>query len=526
MNGRSGRFLLPLSALILAATFGGCGGGGGGDDAGDAPNPLDTFTPQPPPTLALTVTEGSFVDTAASGDVAAVLGGATLVSSSLDDMDPQEANQVVTATAASVHLVLGSERLFAILRDGEDALAPLASAAVSSSSVQIDVERFELDWDPEEDGGGLFAQPGAWNVFADYPGAGNVNVFVQFENEPVEAFQHTGRTNGTTLYYVVTAEGAGGEGPASIEVAATPQADAPGVPKNPSATSGDGQVTVDWDEDANALSYNLYWSTTAGVTPATGTQIAAVTPPFSHTGLTNGSTVFYVVTAVDPGGETAPSAQVGATPAAPVAGVPQGLRVTAGDGAVRLTWDATEGAFFHNLYWDTAAGVTPATGTKIAGTSGITKTFGSTRTDKIRLATRNTELNFFGVDVLRVKNARWTLSDLRNPDDIVRIDGRGNYIFDFFPDIFEALDPDFVFTVENLRIDPSSPESLRRPESGNIRLRANDVTLFGDDAEANVVFNGTDDAEIFLNGPKGCDIEFRFDLSSGVPEQFEFRDCF
>jgi hypothetical protein len=60
--------------------------------------------------------------------------------------------------------------------------------------------------------------------------------------------------------------------------------------------------------------YNLYWATTSGVSKATGARLSGVTSPFTHTGLTNGTTYFYVVTAENANGESHESAQVSAAP--------------------------------------------------------------------------------------------------------------------------------------------------------------------------------------------------------------------
>ena len=55
-------------------------------------------------------------------------------------------------------------------------------------------------------------------------------------------------------------------------------------PENVSATAGDAQVTISWDSVDCATSYNIYWSTSSGVTKDTGTKISDVTSPYPHTG--------------------------------------------------------------------------------------------------------------------------------------------------------------------------------------------------------------------------------------------------
>ncbi|MDD5434938.1 MAG: Ig-like domain-containing protein, partial [Nitrospira sp.] len=71
---------------------------------------------------------------------------------------------------------------------------------------------------------------------------------------------------------------------------------APSVPTGVKATAGNGQATITWDAVAGATSYNIYWSTTASITKGTGTKISGVTSPYIHTGRTNGTTYYYVVT--------------------------------------------------------------------------------------------------------------------------------------------------------------------------------------------------------------------------------------
>ncbi len=76
------------------------------------------------------------------------------------------------------------------------------------------------------------------------------------------------------------------------------------------------QLALSWDPVAGATSYNLYWSTVPGVTPANGTKISAISSPsYVHTGLAAGTTYYYVVTAVDSTSESAASASAsGSTP--------------------------------------------------------------------------------------------------------------------------------------------------------------------------------------------------------------------
>jgi mono/diheme cytochrome c family protein len=182
-------------------------------------------------------------------------------------------------------------------------------------------------------------------------------------------FIQTGLTAATTYFYIVTAVNAVGESVPSVQVSATTASAAvPVAPTGVTAAGGSNQVTLSWNAVTGATSYNIYWSTTTGVSPLTGTRIANATSPFVQTGLAASTTYFYVVTAVNASGESAPSTQASATTntivTAPVA--PTGVTAVGGTNQVAITWPTVPGATSYNLYWATTTGVTPATGTLIA----------------------------------------------------------------------------------------------------------------------------------------------------------------
>ena len=182
-------------------------------------------------------------------------------------------------------------------------------------------------------------------------------------------FVQAGLTATTTYFYVVTAVNAVGESAPSAQFSATTTSaqTVPGAPIGVSAVGGANQATISWAAVAGAASYNIYWSTTTGVTPVTGTKITNATAPFVQTGLTAATTYFYVVTAVNAVGESAPSAQFSATTAMPaVLPAPTGVTATGGASQSTISWTAVSGAASYNIYWSTTTGVTPLTGTLIA----------------------------------------------------------------------------------------------------------------------------------------------------------------
>jgi len=103
-------------------------------------------------------------------------------------------------------------------------------------------------------------------------------------------------------------------GSANVTLYAVWVAGTSAAPTGVNAAAGNAQNIISWSTVTGATSYNLYWSTTSVVTKATGTKISGVTSPYTHTGRTNGTTYYYVVTAVNAGGESVESSQMSATP--------------------------------------------------------------------------------------------------------------------------------------------------------------------------------------------------------------------
>ncbi|PJB31402.1 MAG: hypothetical protein CO109_10135, partial [Deltaproteobacteria bacterium CG_4_9_14_3_um_filter_65_9] len=179
----------------------------------------------------------------------------------------------------------------------------------------------------------------------------------------------TGLANDTTYYFAVSAVNAGGESALSVERSATPSATPPpGIPSNVRASAGDNQATVSWDNVAGAISYNIYYGTSAGVTKASVDNIIGATSPRVETGLANGTTYYFIVTALNLNGESSASFEVSATPTAtPPPDAPSLTSATAGNAKVTLAWGAVVGATSYNVYYGTATGVTKASGTPING---------------------------------------------------------------------------------------------------------------------------------------------------------------
>ena len=122
--------------------------------------------------------------------------------------------------------------------------------------------------------------------------------------------------NGTTYYYVVTANGLGGESGPSNEASATPVGPPPAPPPPPTglvAVAGSGQVTLTWNASRGAASYNVYRGTVSGG-PYRAIARSISLKPVIDRAVTSSTTYFYVVTANGPGGESGYSNEASGTP--------------------------------------------------------------------------------------------------------------------------------------------------------------------------------------------------------------------
>ncbi len=203
----------------------------------------------------------------------------------------------------------------------------------------------------------------------------NISSFTLVNSTTITSYTVPGLTNGTTYYFVVTAVNSAGQSNASNEAYATPAAPltAPAPPTGLVANAGNTQVSLTWNASAGATSYEVYEATTNGG-PYSSVNVTSNTN-YTVTGLTNGTTYYFVVRAINSVGTSSNSTQANATPAVPPPSAPTGVAASGGNGQVQINWNSVSGATSYNIYWSTASGVTPQNGTKIANvTSPYTQT--------------------------------------------------------------------------------------------------------------------------------------------------------
>ncbi len=176
-----------------------------------------------------------------------------------------------------------------------------------------------------------------------YPSGGNYwsNYFGIDEKSGVNQDQPGFDGIGDTPYFIPTADRRDRYPYMSPSI--TPTAPSPpSEPLNLFATSGDKQVTLTWDEPTfdggtPIINYKIY----RGTSPGAETFLVEIGVVLSHTdtGLTNGQTYYYQVSAVTVGGEGPRSQEVSAIPMG-LPGVPIDVLAIAGNERVTLQWSA------------------------------------------------------------------------------------------------------------------------------------------------------------------------------------------
>ncbi len=150
----------------------------------------------------------------------------------------------------------------------------------------------------------------------------------------------TGLTNGTGYTFTVTATNvAGTSAPSSPSSGVTPRT-VPSQPQNVAGAPGNGSVAVSWSAPSTDGGSPL---TAYAVAASPGSRTCSATPPTTSctvTGLGNGTSYTFTVTATNAAGSSLPSAaSPGVTPRT-VPGAPTGITAQPGNGSASVAWSA------------------------------------------------------------------------------------------------------------------------------------------------------------------------------------------
>jgi uncharacterized protein (DUF1800 family)/fibronectin type 3 domain-containing protein len=207
-------------------------------------------------------------------------------------------------------------------------VAAIGSAGTSANSAQVSASPAVVVQVPPAPTG-VVGSPGNALALLNWqasPGAtsyqvkrarSNTEPFVLVASPTTPAYTDTGLVNGTPYLYVVLAVNAAGASASSIPVSVTPAqaVQIPAAPTGLSAVAGNAQVTLSWTASPGAATYQIKRSLT-GFSPFTFLATPSATT-FTDVGLTNGTTYYYAIAAVNSAGPSVDSLLVNAIPKSP-----------------------------------------------------------------------------------------------------------------------------------------------------------------------------------------------------------------
>jgi autotransporter-associated beta strand protein len=221
---------------------------------------------------------------------------------------------------ADTSLPTGTTYYYQVLANNADGNSPVSNTAHASTqaaqppatpggltATAVSTNQINLTWidnSTNEDGFNLERSTDGGNYsFLAILGAGVTN------------YSDTGLVAGSTYFYRVQSfrscwGNSAYSAPASTAALLPP---APVTPVGLVAIPGNGKISLSWLISAGASSYNLKRGTTSG---GETNLISTASTAYTDTGVANGTTYYYVVSAVNGGGEGANSTEVSATPLA------------------------------------------------------------------------------------------------------------------------------------------------------------------------------------------------------------------
>jgi fibronectin type 3 domain-containing protein len=163
----------------------------------------------------------------------------------------------------------------------------------------------------------------------------------------------TGPADGAYKVYAVdTAGNLSNASSNSVTVATTYN---PPAPNNFSASGTSNTVTLSWNSVSGALSYTLYWDNVSGIDSSDNAFNNITNDNYTQSGLYNGTTYYYKVTAVDSTGTMGTlSSEVNASTPLPA---PDNLSASGANNTITLTWNSVSGATSYTLYWGNVSGI-------------------------------------------------------------------------------------------------------------------------------------------------------------------------
>lgn len=193
---------------------------------------------------------------------------------------------------------------------------------------------------------------GAVYALADNSSTGGEPTAYPYGDPAALNYVHAGSNGSCDTYLCDAADSEHYNGPTGLGtpngdaafVGATAPLSKPSAPSGLTAQAGNGEVSLSWSAPSStggaAVTYDVFRGTSAGAEAATPIAEDVTSLSFLNTGLTNGTTYYYTVEAVNSAGSSEASGEAFATPAT-VPGAPLDLTAaTSTKSGIALTWSA------------------------------------------------------------------------------------------------------------------------------------------------------------------------------------------
>ena len=195
-----------------------------------------------------------------------------------------------------------------------DNAAPLPPMSLTAADRLADQgQAVELNWTVSTSGDAV-----GQRLYRGTTDSGPYALVQTFGNNSTNSYTDTVLTNGVTYYYVIRAYDGSQESGDSNQASAAPIDNlTPAAPTGLAATASDGQVVLNFNgnSESDLAGYNVYRGQTSGGPYSPVNPSLLNVTAYTDTNVTNGTTYYYVVTAVDTSGNESPgSGETSATP--------------------------------------------------------------------------------------------------------------------------------------------------------------------------------------------------------------------
>jgi fibronectin type 3 domain-containing protein len=220
--------------------------------------------------------------------------------------------------------------------------------------------------------------------------------YTQIATTTFEGYTNVGLSNGTRYYYVISSVSSAGQSGNSGQFSSIPEnvptSAKPSIPSGLTASAGNGRVGLTWVAPSGAKSYEIKRASSSA---GPFVQIATSTfAGYTDTGLSNGTTYYFAVAAVNSGGASANSAAVAAKPTSSTAAVSSvsvspSTAASITSGTLTFTASVSGSTTNKSVTWKAALGTISSSGAykapAKAGTDTVTATSvaDSSKTDSV-----------------------------------------------------------------------------------------------------------------------------------------------